>query len=75
MAVDRMPCPKCGAFSGDDWEQCKGSCPMPGSPHYKKPPNPLVQWLFLDKVSAWQVWASALTTSAATLVLHYLTRH
>ena len=29
-----MRCPKCLARSGDDWEQCGGSCPMPGSPHY-----------------------------------------
>jgi hypothetical protein len=28
-------CPKCKAVSGDSWAQCKGSCPMPGSPHYK----------------------------------------
>lgn len=34
-----MKCPKCGAISGDDWKQCKGSCPMPGSPHYD-PPEP-----------------------------------
>lgn len=27
-------CPKCGAFSGDDWTQCKGMCPMESSPHY-----------------------------------------
>lgn len=27
-------CPKCGADSGNNWSQCKGSCPMPGSPHY-----------------------------------------
>lgn len=27
-------CPKCGQFSGDDWKQCAGSCPMPQSPHY-----------------------------------------
>lgn len=27
-------CPKCRAFSGDDWKQCNGACPMPGSPHY-----------------------------------------
>lgn len=27
-------CPKCGAESGDDWSQCRGSCPMSGSPHY-----------------------------------------
>ena len=32
-------CPKCGAASGDDWSQCKGSCPMFGSPHYD--PNAL----------------------------------
>jgi hypothetical protein len=29
-----MECPKCGYTSGDDWSQCRGSCPMPGSPHY-----------------------------------------
>lgn len=28
-------CPKCGAESGDDWSRCEGSCPMPGSPHFK----------------------------------------
>lgn len=27
-------CPKCGAFSGDDWSQCKGFCPLSISPHY-----------------------------------------
>jgi len=27
-------CPKCGVQSGDDWHQCEGQCPMPGSPHY-----------------------------------------
>lgn len=27
-------CPKCLRTSGDDWAQCRGSCPMPGSPHY-----------------------------------------
>lgn len=29
-----LKCPKCGAFSGDDWSQCQGSCPLPISPHY-----------------------------------------
>lgn len=29
-----MKCPKCSAISGDDWRQCRGSCPMTGSPHY-----------------------------------------
>ena len=32
--ADVMKCSKCGALSGDDWKQCVGSCPMPGSPHY-----------------------------------------
>lgn len=27
-------CPKCSATSGNDWSQCRGSCPMPMSPHY-----------------------------------------
>jgi len=31
-------CPKCGYPSGDDWSQCKGSCPHPGSPHFKEQP-------------------------------------
>lgn len=30
-------CKKCGATSGNDWNQCKGSCPQKGSPHYKDP--------------------------------------
>jgi hypothetical protein len=29
-------CPKCGVQSGDDWRQCEGQCPMPGSPHYNE---------------------------------------
>lgn len=32
-----VSCPKCGATSGNNWGQCGGSCPMPGSPHYKAP--------------------------------------
>ena len=31
---ETMKCPKCSYRSGDDWEQCNGSCPIPGSPHY-----------------------------------------
>jgi hypothetical protein len=27
-------CSKCGFHSGDDWRQCRGVCPVPGSPHY-----------------------------------------
>ncbi len=27
-------CPKCRSGSGNDWRQCRGACPMPGSPHY-----------------------------------------
>jgi hypothetical protein len=27
-------CPKCNWVSGDNWEQCKGACPIPESPHY-----------------------------------------
>jgi len=30
-------CPKCLMYSGDDWRQCGGSCPMPMSPHYAGP--------------------------------------
>ena len=28
-------CPKCDATSGNDWSQCNGVCPVPGSPHYR----------------------------------------
>jgi hypothetical protein len=31
-----MNCPKCGVSSGNDWSQCKGSCPIPVSPYYDK---------------------------------------
>lgn len=34
---DRQQCPKCKYWSGDDWKQCNGVCPMPGSPHYDMP--------------------------------------
>lgn len=29
-----MTCPKCQATSGNDWSQCLGACPIPGSPHH-----------------------------------------
>jgi hypothetical protein len=29
-----ITCPKCKGHHGNDWRQCKGECPMPGSPHY-----------------------------------------
>jgi hypothetical protein len=32
--VTETVCPKCRARSGDDWSQCKGMCPMVGSPHF-----------------------------------------
>ena len=34
-------CPKCSATSGNDWSQCRGSCPMPLSPHYNGPQKQL----------------------------------
>ena len=37
--TEKMPCLKCGAHSGDDWEQCNGSCPMIMSPHYTPAPE------------------------------------
>ena len=27
-------CPKCGAYSGDDWSQCVGWCPIEMSPYF-----------------------------------------
>jgi len=33
--ADLITCPKCKRTSGDDWKQCGGFCPMPGSPHFK----------------------------------------
>ena len=29
-----VKCKKCNQYSGDDWSQCHGECPMKGSPHY-----------------------------------------
>ena len=29
-------CPRCGAYSGDDWSQCGGACPIKGSPYHKE---------------------------------------
>jgi hypothetical protein len=29
-----VECQKCKKLSGDDWSQCKGSCPKEDSPHY-----------------------------------------
>ena len=49
-----IECPKCRAFSGDDWSQCNGSCPMKGSPHYKEPTsdNDLVERVARDIADA-----------------------
>ena len=33
--MKQIKCPKCGETSGNNWEQCEGSCPMWISPHYK----------------------------------------
>lgn len=30
VEVEMIACPKCNKLSGDDWSQCKGSCPMKG---------------------------------------------
>jgi hypothetical protein len=29
-----MKCGKCNAISGDEWTQCAGVCPVPGSPWF-----------------------------------------
>lgn len=34
--MKKTQCPKCKAFSGDDWTQCGGKCPMTMSPHFDK---------------------------------------
>lgn len=34
-------CPKCRHYSGDDWRQCDGSCPVSRSPHFGKTPAPV----------------------------------
>lgn len=36
MTDKELRCPKCGAYSGDDWSQCEGSCPMPMSPFFSE---------------------------------------
>lgn len=51
-----MKCPKCNARSGDDWEQCKGSCPMPGSPYFESQPQGQAM---TDTVSVPRAWLEA----------------
>lgn len=34
MANGAKRCPKCKRYSGDDWTQCEGECPMSPSPHF-----------------------------------------
>jgi hypothetical protein len=34
MTDEIITCPKCDETSGNAWEQCGRSCPMPGSPKY-----------------------------------------
>lgn len=58
-------CPKCGKYSGDDWSQCEGDCPIPMSPHYRSlDEKPCAketvsddfisgQWAAFDKVLNW----------------------
>lgn len=55
-------CSKCKAISGDDWQQCKGVCPLPDSPHYH--PEALAQhpeargvvgWIDRDG-DVWRKW-------------------
>lgn len=29
-------CPKCSYYSGDDWQQCQGACPVARSPHFRQ---------------------------------------
>ena len=29
-----LRCPKCNTYSGDDWSNCNGRCPVEESPHY-----------------------------------------
>src|ERR1700722_6050552 len=36
---EEITCPKCGTDDPGDWSQCKGSCPMPESPHFKQKAN------------------------------------
>lgn len=37
-ALEIKHCPKCGYYAGDDWTQCKGSCPIEDSIHYSTKP-------------------------------------
>jgi hypothetical protein len=36
MEKENYQCPKCKAFSGDDWSCCNKSCPLQSSPHYNE---------------------------------------
>ena len=37
-------CPKCARDGGGSWSQCDGSCPMSGSPHYRRSTAFLFGW-------------------------------
>ena len=37
--TENLQCPKCKAETGDAWDNCGGSCPMPMSPHYTPAPE------------------------------------
>jgi len=34
LTLTPLTCIKCGAEKGGNWKQCKGSCPIPSSPHF-----------------------------------------
>ena len=44
-----IQCPKCLMFSGDDWTQCRGGCPMKMSPHYDAQVEGNYQQLQMDE--------------------------
>lgn len=61
-----LECPKCQAKSGDDYAQCKGVCPMPGSPHHTKETEdfyhlPPAVRTFLERLDALRAAREAMT--------------
>ena len=54
MSQKLLPCPKCKAETGDAWDNCEGSCPMPMSPHYTPAPEgEAVAWRVKDYADGW----------------------
>lgn len=54
----RLQCQRCKWFSGDDWSQCHGSCPVEQSPYFDPGAlafyGPLVEYTEEDQSNDWR---------------------